>query len=148
MKRTIKFRGKRLDNGEWVYGHYADYIHPDCGIPSPSIIYLLPGCGNMIVAVDPSTICQFTGLRDCNGKEIYDGDIITVKGNYPRVVLWDKVSWALMPCEYFYDKHFWVMNLQHPGNDWWEELADEMEVIGNMYDNPELLKPNSNATTL
>lgn len=140
--RQYKFRGKRLDGGGWAYGGYAEYIHPDCGIPSPSIIYPLPDCGNTIVAVDPSTISQFTGLLDRNGKEIYEGDIITVRGDYPRVILWDKVSWAIMPCELYEDKHFWVMNLQHPGNDWWEEFDDEMEVVGNLYDNPSLLTPD------
>lgn len=142
--RTIKFRGKRLDNGEWVYGHYADYIHPYCGLPSPSIIYPLPDCGNMIIAVDPSTVGQFTGLMDRHGAEIYEGDIITVNGRYPRVVLWDKMSWALMPCEHYHDEHFWVMNLQHPGIDWWEKFADKMEVVGNIHDNPELLNTESN----
>ena len=89
----------------------------------------------------PPTVCQFTGLTDCNGKEIYEGDIITVNSKYPRVVLWDKMCWALMPTEYFHDKMFWVMNLQHPGIDWWEEFADEFEVIGNIHDNPDLI-PN------
>ena len=88
---------------------------------------------------------KFRGKRLDNGKwafgdleyqEIYEGDIITVNGQYPRVVLWDKMMWALMPTEYYHDKYFWVMNLQHPGPDWWEEYADEFEVIGNKYDNP------------
>ena len=90
--------------------------------------------------VDPDTVGQFTGLFDKNGKEIYEGDIITVNGRYPRVVLWDKMMWALMPTEYYHDAYFWVMNLQHPGPDWWEEFSDEFEIIGNIHDNPELLK--------
>ena len=97
--------------------------------------------GIVSVKVDPSTLGQFTGLTDRNGKEIYDGDIFTVNGKYPRVILWDKMCWALMPTEYFHDEMFWVMNLQHPGIDWWEEFADEFEVIGNIHDKPELI-PN------
>ncbi|MCM1093765.1 MAG: YopX family protein [Lachnospiraceae bacterium] len=78
MNKEIKFRGKRLDNGEWVYGHYSDYIHPDCGIPRPSIIYTLPNCGNMIIAVDPSTVGQFTGLKAEGDEELYKGDIVEI----------------------------------------------------------------------
>lgn len=134
MNRVIKFRGKRLDNGEWCYGYYT-YCNN-----THTIQWVNEDGAPWWADVDPATVGQYTELSDSNGKEIYEGDIITVKGNYPRVVLWDKVSWALMPCEYFYDKYFWVMNLQHPGNDWWEEFADEMEVVGNIHDNPELLK--------
>lgn len=128
MNRDIKFRGKRLDNGEWVYGslianEYSIIDHNDDGL---------------LWCVDPESVGQFTGLLDCNGKEIYEGDIITLTGRYPRVVLWDKMSWALMPTEHYHDEVFWVMNLQHPGLDWWEEYEDEFEVIGNIHDNPEL----------
>lgn len=45
-----------------------------------------------------------------------------------------------MPCEHYHDKTFWTMNLQHPGQDWWELFAEEIEVIGNIHDNPGLLK--------
>ncbi|WP_301345918.1 MULTISPECIES: YopX family protein [Muribaculaceae] len=127
--KTIKFRAKTTANGHWVYGSLINHGNGLFSISNRK--------SNTWVQED--SIGQFTGLPDRNGKEIYQGDIITVNGRYPRVVLWDKVSWAIIPCELYNDKHFWVMNLQHPGNDWWEEFADEIEVVGNMYDNPELL---------
>ena len=127
--RKIKFRAKALANGHWVYGNL-----------------IVRGEGHVSILnsksepwVDPKTVSQFTGLTDRNGKEIYEGDIITVNSKYPRVVLWDKMCWALMPTEYFHDEMFWVMNLQHPGIDWWDEFADEFEVIGNIYDNSKLI---------
>ena len=140
MNRTIKFRGKRLDNGEWVYGELCtprlfDSKRGYFGEDVPCIF-----CDEGNVPIIPATVGQFTGLLDKNGKEIYEGDIITVNGQYPRVVLWDKMCWALMPTEYYHDKMFWVMNLQHPGPDWWDLFSNEFEVIGNIYDNPELLK--------
>lgn len=129
MNRTIKFRAKTTANGHWVYGGLIDYGDNTFAIRN----------SKSQPWVQADSIGQFTGLFDRNGKEIYEGDIITVRGNYPRVVLWDKMSWAIMPCELYNDKHFWVMNLQHPGNDWWEEFADEIEVVGNIYDNPEFI---------
>lgn len=149
--RQIKFRGKRLDNGEWVYGdllHIAggcliyfgsntDTAEPDIESNSPVAVELF---NEEVAVVAPDTVGQFAGPTDKNGRKIYEGDIITVKGRYPRVVLWDKMMWALMLTEYYHDKVFWVMNLQHPGVDWWEEYSDEIEVIGNIHDNPELLK--------
>lgn len=135
MNRTIKFRGKRIDNGEWVYGSLLR------GENQCVIVTLRGDSVNVHECheVDPATVGQFTGLLDKNGKEIYESDIITVNGQYPRVVLWDKMCWALMPTEYYHDKMFWVMNLQHPGPDWWGLFSNEFEVIGNIYDNPELL---------
>lgn len=148
MERQIVFRGKRIKDGKWICGNLADYSMKvfnttiDKKVIFGNIVsfatdnfgYVVDDC-----AVDPETIGQFTGLLDRNGKEIYEGDIITVKGRYPRVVLWDKMMWALMPTEYYHDEVLWVMNLQHPRVDWWEEFADEFEIIGNIHDNPSLI---------
>ena len=143
MNRTIKFRGKRIDNGEWVYG---DLLQTNEGSVCIGIHgqYIDDGMHfndfyDETPYIDEDSLGQFTGLLDKNGKEIYEGDISTVKGQYPRVVLWDKMMWALMLTEYYHDADFWVMNLQHPGPDWWEDFSDELEIIGNIHDNPELL---------
>lgn len=68
--RTIKFKAKRLDNGEWIEGYYLkDENNVD------SIFD-----GNKFIKVDPSTVCQFTGMEDESGKEIWEHDILK---NYP-----------------------------------------------------------------
>lgn len=130
--RTIKFRGKSRYDRRWIIGALVPIGKRPCIAEFGKLFEL--------TEVDYESVGQFTGLSDHNGREIYEGDIITVKGDYPRVVLWDKMSWALMPTEYYHEEDFWVMNLQHPGLDWWDEFADEFEIIGNIYENPDMLR--------
>ena len=119
--REIKFRGKRLDNGEWVYG---GIIFIDGGKPH---IF----CNYGGVEVDPATVGQYTGLKDKNGKEIYEGDIIG--GSNGSINGWEwpfksEIKWNDEECG-FNTPNWGYMDSTHYYN-----------VLGNIHDNPELLK--------
>lgn len=95
--RTIKFKAKRLDNGEWVKGdlvHSTSYVgisYPSDEFPDVPIVH----------RVDPSTVCQFTGLKDCEGNEIWEGDIIE-NHDFPfekRTVTWANCLSCFIPID-------------------------------------------------
>lgn len=75
---NIKFKAKRLDNGEWVYG---SLIRSTAGVKERA--YIVDNFSSMsdysVVGIDPSTVCIFTGLKDCENQDIYEGDILAEK---------------------------------------------------------------------
>ena len=122
--REILFRGKRLDNGEWVEG----YLLHDSEQNESYIAEYFEDKSAYLREVDPQTVCQFTGLTDKNGKKIFEGDICKHRSNYSGDFIISVVT--------FTDGQFLVMADNNSGFN----LSEKLEVIGNIHDNPELMK--------
>ena len=134
MNREILFKAKRKDNGEWIEGcividqsrfdRFKYRIQP---IES-GVLYAHP--------IDPDTLCQYTGLTDKNSKRIWENDICDRKEKYPEIVVFNKGDWQL-DYSYVLEKeiHTDACNL---GFYVCERKC--VEVIGNIFDNPELLE--------
>ena len=141
--REILFRGK-MDNGEWVYGSFCmdalEQFNGLCGIDGFIRLYD-KGKGKMqTYEVDRETVGQYTGLMDKNGKRIFEGDIVAQNWydyDEPRDDSFGKVVF----CEY--DCSFSVMDVNKDGFMPLGRCGSyhwEVDVIGNIHDNPELLK--------
>ena len=131
--REILFRGKRKDNGEWEYGDLwcNPYGKRVVCIVSPINDQGTTG-GN---EVDPETVGQFTGLTDENGRKIFEGDI--VKGKVHELNGY-RVRKGVIE---YHDTGF-IMNLKPNSDSGYDQknVPFEREVIGNVFDNPELLE--------
>ena len=129
--REILFRGKRRDNGEWVYGNYILQNDNDSKRANYLIPYIKPrNCVNMY-PVDPDTVGQFTGLTDKNGKRIFEGDIVRNADGY------------LFSAQYPFAVKFCDGNFCGDAGEFVYISGEEFrycEVIGNINDNPELLE--------
>lgn len=128
--REILFRGKRVNNGEWAYGDLVKardktYIHPNAN----TFEVKKSSLSNCVVMreVIPETVGQYTGLTDKNGTKIFEGDMVYKNGVIIRKVEWEEESTGFFPFTVIEDG-----GKSYVG-------AEECEVIGNIYDNPELL---------
>ena len=127
--RDIIFRGKRIDNGEWVEGYFVNLwlMHYQKHQP------IITDNNAVSYDVDPSTVGQYTGLCDKNGKKIFEGDIVKT----------DKFSEPNKQYIIKYDLQFGAFIGQDRYNLYFVTFdgdSGEFEVIGNIHDNPELLK--------
>ena len=128
MNREIKFRGKSKCSGKWLYG---DIMTPSTFLGKYRMWY-----ENYKREVDPGTIGQYTGLTDKNGKEIYEGDIlyqeqtllgvVCISARYGISIQTKETTWALR--NFIFDSDFDT------------GMLSDIEVRGNIHDNPELLK--------
>lgn len=129
--RNIIFRGKRLDNGQWVYGDL--YHRKICDVVSPTIHNIEYTGGS----VDPATVGQYTGLNDKNGNKIFEGDILKIY-YYGKSKIFGVVKFG--ESRFFIDDNFMRDDIKAkaPMTEMFSRY--EFEVVGNIYDNPELLK--------
>lgn len=132
--REILFKAKRIDNGKWVEGCYAKK-HDLLGKEEHFIFFEDKHNTWRCTEVDPETLCQFTGLCDKNGKKIWENDILMahLDESYPEDVTYETVEWGVAG---------WV---GHEANSIDRQYLDEFdtkyyEVVGNTFDNPELLQ--------
>lgn len=121
--REIKFRGKRIDNGEWIVGSLDNSDNREC-----FILYRNEKHEPYSVRVNPRTVGQFTGIKDRGGKgvEVFDGDKIGRTSFWDKEIIWDKSG-------------FYTISVNNPERKFPLTYLDEFDVvIGNIHDNPEI----------
>ena len=131
MEDRYLCKAKRTDNGEWVIGGLVRY-----GFTGREKYYIVPSYASDLYAleIDPSTICWCTGLQDKNGNLIWENDIVgTVYDGNEHIyqVVWDESELDFKATN---GKENYESNFEYL------PCCDEIEILGNCFDNPELLE--------
>lgn len=146
MNDRYLFHGKRTDNGEWITGNLIEdgvtgkvYIHAIGNSVNESDRVGEEGYLRFIAyEVDPLTVCQCTGLTDKNGKLIWENDIVSVIREDGFI------EYAII--DYYISSMMSGFRMK-PIEDWMCTSFDEVEVVGNIFDNPELLEAAEKSDT-
>lgn len=132
--REIFFRGKRVDNGEWVYGDFM-HKHYNFSTKATKVIH-----NNLMkYTVIPETVGQYTGLTDKNGTKIFEGDILAFSDRC-AYVHWHEYC-GCWDCSYIKSVDGEKTSPEKRNPNRWRVTS---EVIGNIHDNPELMGGDTN----
>lgn len=133
--REILFRAKRIDNGEWVEGQYAYILNPLTESGEPIKHLICNGTNIFNDEIDPETLCQYTGMKDKNGNRIWENDIVGAwsEGKHTIGRVKRRVDGLYIIYPSYQKQEFWGLCPDENGKT-------TVEVIGNILDNPELLK--------
>ena len=140
--RTIKFKAKTLKADEWIVGDFVCINGVTCIKPEGESDNVFPIC----MKVDPSTVCQFTGFLDKNGKEIYEGDVLR-SDEYPYSCIGDKKRDNYYAVVYYCEEGacFGTVTAKNPSSDVGgisdgilddveREKMKNFEVVGNIHE--------------
>ena len=148
--REILFKAKRIDKREWVESgsiiqfldngvrsFYMPQFNTECTCTHDNLTGDILGLINCrFYKVDPETVCQYTGLTDNNGKKIWENDICDRKEKYPEIVKYHDGDWTL---DYSYASNSEI-GFNYCNLGFYVTERNCVEVIGNIFDNPELLE--------
>lgn len=163
MNREILFRAKRIDNGEWVEGYYIYHIKRTICPIGDSVkpeneqhVIMRDGFsdwnmprGTVVYEINPDTLCQYTGLTDKDGKKIWENDILRYSYDYdgsPFLKDGEEIKYRVGAVFWSEWRGSWAVcgrgNKKYTNNDVFKynRNPNRAEVIGNIFDNPELLE--------
>lgn len=133
--REILFKAKRKDNGKWVEGQYAYINNPLTENGQPIRHLICNGTNIFNYEINPDTLCQYTGLTDKNGRKIWENDIVQAwsEGSNAIGKVIRRVDGLYIMYPAYQKKEFWGLYPNKNGKT-------TVEVIGNIFDNEELLE--------
>lgn len=149
MNREILFKAKRIDNGEWVEGQYVYITNPLTEDGKPIKHLICNGTNIFNDLIDPVTLCQYTGLTDKDGEKIWENDILRYSYDYdgsPFLKDGEEIKYRVGAVFWSEWRGSWAVcgrgNKKCTNNDVFKynRNPNRTEVIGNIFDDPELLE--------